>query len=103
MSYRSATKLTFTPRFADLSEEQRMAEQVAAYEIVAKYGGQFEAQFVLLTDQVFLAVVSYPDEESSIKSHMAIQARGIYELHSQRALTLEELLQFQAEAAAATS
>jgi hypothetical protein len=101
MSYRSASKLTFTPKFAELSEEQRMAEQVAAYEIVAKYRGEFEAQVVLLTDQVFLAVVNYPDEESSIKAHMAIQARGVYELHSQRALSLEELLQFQAEAAAA--
>lgn len=41
-------------------------------------------------------------EESSIKSHMAIQARGAYELHSQRALSLEELLQFRAEAVAAS-
>lgn len=101
MSYRSATKLTFTPKFADLSEEQRLAEQVAAYEIVSKYGGEFEAQFVLMTDQVFLAVASYPDEESSIKAHMAIQARGVYELHSQRALSLDELIQLQADAAAA--
>jgi uncharacterized protein with GYD domain len=102
MAYRSATKLTFTPRYADLSEEQRMAEQVAAYEIVGKYQGEFEAQFVLYTDQVFLAVVKYPDEESAMKAQMAIQARGAYELHSQRALTLEELLQLQAEAGAAS-
>ena len=100
MTYRSATKLTFTPKYAELSEEQRLTEQVAAYEIVSKYGGDFESQFVLLTDQVFLAVVSYPDEEASIKSHIAIQARGAYELHSQRALTLEEMMQLQAEAAA---
>ena len=101
MTYRSATKLTFTQKYAELSEDQRLAEQVAAYEIVAKYGGDFEAQVVLLTDQVFLAVVSYPDEESSIKSQIAIQARGAYELHSQRALSLEEMLQLQSEAAAA--
>ena len=100
MSYRSATKLTFTPKFADLSEDQQMAEQVAAYEIVSKYKGEFEAQFVLYTDQVFLAVVNYPDEESAMKAQMAIQARGVYELHSQRALTLEEMLTLQAETGA---
>lgn len=100
MSYRSATKVTFTPKYAELSEDQRMAEQVAAFEIVAKYGGEFEAQVVLFTDQVFLAVVRYPDEQSAMKSLLAIQARGAYEMHSQRALTLEEMMQLQTEAAA---
>lgn len=40
MAHRSASKLTFTPAWADMTEEERQAEQVAAIEIVAKYGGR---------------------------------------------------------------
>lgn len=99
MAYRGASKLTFTPAWADMSEEERQAEQVAAMEIVAKYGGKQEGQWVLWSDQVLLSITSYPDQESAIKSQMAIVARGAFELQSQTALTLDEMIGYQAEIA----
>jgi uncharacterized protein with GYD domain len=99
MAYRGASKLTFTPAWADMSEEERQAEQVAAMEIVAKYGGEQEGQWVLWSDQVLFTITRYPDQESAIKSQMAIVARGAFELQSQTALTLDEMIGYQAEIA----
>ena len=99
MAYRSASKLTFTPAWADMTEEQRLAEQVAAGEIVAKYGGTQEGQWVLWTDQVLLTITMYPDQASSLKSQMAIVARGAFELQGQTALSLDEMVAVQAEIA----
>jgi uncharacterized protein with GYD domain len=97
MTYRSASKLTFTPAWADMTPEQRMAEQVAAVEIVAKYGGEQEGQWWLWTDQVLLSITSYPDQASSMKSQMAILARGAFELQGQSALSLAEVMELQSE------
>lgn len=82
-----------------MSEEQRQAEQVAAFEIVAKYGGTIEGQWVLWSDGVFLSITSYPDEASAVKSQLAIVARGAFALQGQSAFTLEEIVGWQAEAA----
>jgi uncharacterized protein with GYD domain len=99
MAHLSASKLTFTPAWADMSEEERQAEQVAALEIVAKYGGEQEGQWVLWSDQVLLTITKYPDQASAIKAQMAIVARGAFELQGQTALTLDEVVGYQAEIA----
>jgi len=96
MAYRSASKLTFTPAWADMTPDQRQAEQVAAMEIVAKFGGENEGQWWLWTDQALLSITSYPDEASGMKALMAIVARGAFELQSQTALSLEEIAGLQA-------
>jgi len=95
MAYRIASKLTFSPAWGAMDAEERLAEQVAAIEIVAANGGAFEGQWVLWSDGVLLSIVSYPDLESSVRSEMAIQARGAFELSSQSALTLEEITALQ--------
>lgn len=96
MAYRSASKLTFTPAWADMTPDQRLAEQVAAMEIVAKFGGENEGQWWLWSDQVLLSVTRYPDEASGMKALMAIVNRGAFELQGQTALTLEEIAGLQA-------
>ena len=97
MAYRSASKLTFSPAWRDMSPEQRQAEQVAAFEIVAKYGGTSEGMWVLWSDGAVLSITSYPDEASSMKAQLALVARGAFALQAQTALTLEELGALQAE------
>lgn len=97
MAYRSASKLTFTPAWAGMTPDQRQAEQVAAMEIVAKFGGENEGQWWLWSDGALLSITSYPDEASGMKSLMAIVARGAFELQSQTALSLEEIAGLQAE------
>ena len=99
MAHRSASKLTFTPAWADMTAEERQAEQVAAIEIVAKYGGEQEGQWILWSDQVLLTITMYPDQESAIKAQMAIVARGAFELQGQTALSLDEMIEYQAEIA----
>ena len=98
MAYRTASKLTLTPAWADMNEDQRLAEQSAALDTVAKYGGHIEAQWVLWSDQVFLSIITYPDQESAVKAQMAVVARGAFALQSQSAFTLEEVQGWQAEA-----
>ena len=39
MSHLSATTLTFSPKWDAMDDDERTAEQVAAYEIVSKCGG----------------------------------------------------------------
>jgi uncharacterized protein with GYD domain len=91
MAYRIASKLTFTPAWGAMNADERMTEQVAALEIVAANGGEFEGQWVLWTDGVLLSIVNYPDLDSSVRSEMAISARGAFELSSQSALSLDEI------------
>jgi hypothetical protein len=97
MSYRIASKLTFTPAWGAMNQDERLAEQVAALELVAKYGGVIEGQWVLWTDSVLFSIVTYPDVESVAKSEMAIGARGAFVLSSQSAMTLDEIIAWQAE------
>jgi uncharacterized protein with GYD domain len=97
MSYLSASRLTFTPKWADMSDDEQLAEQVAAYEIVSKYGGEIKAQYVLWTDGCLFSVVEYPDETSAFKTELAISRRGAFALQGQRALLLEDTLAWQDE------
>ena len=96
MAYRSASKLTFTPAWAAMTPDQRQAEQVAAWEIVNKFGGENEGQWWLWSDGALLSITKYPDEASGMKALMAIVARGAFQLQSQTALTLEEVAGLQA-------
>lgn len=97
MGYISASKLTFSPKWAEMSDDEQMAEQVAAYEIVAKYGGEIKAQYVLWTDNCLLNIVDYPDEQSAFKTELAIARRGAFVLQAQRAVPLEDVLGWQDE------
>ncbi|MEY2422181.1 MAG: hypothetical protein QOI95_2248 [Acidimicrobiaceae bacterium] len=98
MSYLSASKLTFSPKWPDMSEDEQTAEQVAAYDIVSKYGGDIKAQYVLMTDGCLFSVIDYPDETSAFKSELAIGRRGAFVLQNQRALPLEDIVGWQDEA-----
>lgn len=97
MSYVSASKLTFAPKWAEMSEEDRLHEQVAALDIVSKYGGEMKAQYVLFSEGCLFSIVDYPDEVSAFKSVLAIQRRGAFILQQQRAVPLDELLSWQDE------
>ena len=97
MSYLSASKLTFTPRWSELSDDEQTAEQVAAYEIVSKFGGEIKAQYVLWSDNCLLSVVEYADETSAFKAELAIGRRGAFILQTQRALPLEDIMSWQDE------
>lgn len=82
-----------------MTPDQRLAEQAAALELVAKYGGKVQHQWVLWSDGVLLSITTYPDLASSVKAELAIGARGVFVLQSQAALTLDEVVNFQAEIA----
>ncbi len=97
MSYITASKLTFSAKWADMSDEQQLAEQVAALDIVSKYGGEFKAQYALWSDNCLLSIVDYPDELSAFKAELAIGRRGAFVLAAQRAVPLEELMSWQDE------
>jgi uncharacterized protein with GYD domain len=97
MSHLSATKLTFSPKWATMNDAEQLAEQVAAYDIVSKCGGEIKAQYVLWSDNCLLTITDYPDEESGFKSQQAIARRGAFVLESQRALPLEDVLSWQDE------
>ena len=98
MSYRTATKVTFTPEYDRMTDEEQLREQAAAYEIVAANGGTIDAQFVLWSDQCLLTVAVYPSIEACAKAEMQITARRAFQLQSQPAFTLEEALTIQAAA-----
>lgn len=97
MSYLNATKLTFSAKWDDMSDDERLAEQVAALDIVSKFGGEIKAQYVLWSDNCLLSVIDYPDETSAFKSSLAIGRRGAFLLQGQRALPLEDLMAWQDE------
>ncbi|MEA3055820.1 MAG: hypothetical protein QOD30_1252 [Actinomycetota bacterium] len=98
MTHLSASKLTFSPKWADLDEDARLAEQVAALDIVSKYGGEIKAQYALFNDGCLFSVIDYPDETSALKSALAIERRGVFLISLQTAITLEDLLIWQDEA-----
>jgi uncharacterized protein with GYD domain len=98
MSYLSASKLTFSQKWEDMNEDERLAEQVAALDIVSKYGGEIKAQYVLWTDGCLLSVIDYADETSALKAEMAISRRGAFVLQQQRALPLEDVMAWEDEA-----
>ena len=98
MSYLSASKLTFSPKWADMNDEDRMAEQVAAYEIVSKYGGEMKGQYILMSEACLLSIYDYPDESSAFKAELAIARRGAFVLQQQRALPLEDFMAMEEEA-----
>jgi len=97
MSHLSASKLTFSAKWDTMSDDERTAEQVATYEIVAKCGGDIKASYVLWSDNCLLSIVEYPDEVSAFKSQQAIARRGAFVLQSQRAVPLEDVLSWQDE------
>jgi len=97
MSYTVAAKVTFTPKWSELSDDEQLAEQVAAYEIVSKYGGEIKSQYALWTEGALQTIVEYADEESSFKAELAIQRRGAFIISAQRAVPLEDLLSWQDE------
>lgn len=103
MSYRIASKLTFTDLYNRMTEEEQMTEQVAALDLVARNGGTIEAQYVLWGDSVVFSIVNYPDQQSAVRCELQIMQRRAFELQSQPALTVEEIVQLQAEAKAATT
>ena len=97
MTHLSASKLTFSPKWADMDDDARLAEQVAALGIVAKYGGETKAQFALAADACLFSVIDYPDEISAIKAALAIERRGAFVITQQSAIPLDELLSWQDE------
>ena len=97
MSHLSATTLTFSPKWDAMDDDERTAEQVAAYEIVSKCGGEIKAQYVLWSDNSLLSIVDYPDEVSAFKSQLAIARRGAFVLEGQRAIPIEDILSWQDE------
>ena len=97
MSYLSATKLSFSPKWADMSEDERLTEQIAAVEIVGKFGGEIKSQHVLPTESALFVLTEYPDEAAALKSQLAITRRGAFVLASQRAIPLDEFMSWQEE------
>ena len=97
MSHLSATRLTFSPKWDTMDDDERTAEQVAAYDIVSKCGGEIKAQYVLWSDNSLLSIVDYPDEVSAFKSQLAIARRGAFVLEGQRAIPIEDILSWQDE------
>ena len=100
MSYRTATKVTFTPEFSKMTEEEQQSEQIAAMEIVTRNGGTFESIHVLPNENAALTIVSYPDERSALKAEIQIIARGAYNLQAQSCYTLDEWTAIMNEARA---
>ena len=100
MSYRVVTRVTFTPEFSRFTEEEQTNELIEATSIVSRNGGVIESTTVVPSEQTAIVLATYPDEKSSMKSHLQIAARGAYRLEPQRAYSLEDWLQIQAEARA---
>lgn len=103
MTYRVATTVVVTPEFNRMTADEQMSEQLAAYEIVAKNGGEIEAQVVIPAKQELLVIATYPDATSSIKSHLQVQARGAFVLHAEPAYSLEDWMTIQEAARAEAS
>ena len=97
MSHLSATKLTFAAKWDAMDDEERLAEQVATYEIVSKCGGEIKAQYVLWSDNCLFTITDYPDEVSGDEVPAGDRATGAFVLQSQRAVPLEDVLSWQDE------
>jgi hypothetical protein len=100
MPYRIASTLTFTDTYNKMTDDEQLAEQTAALEIVANNGGTIEAQYVLWSDAAVLSVVSFPDQQACYRCELQIGQRGAFVLRSQAALTIEEIMTLTAEAKA---
>lgn len=98
MAYLSAARVTFTPKFHAMSEEERLAEQIAAAEIVTKCGGTTKGQYVMWTDNCVLSLTEFADEASALLCHQAIIIRGAFDLVSQRAVPLDEVMKLYEDA-----
>ena len=92
MTHLSASKLTFSPAWDAMNDEDRTAEQVAAIGIVAACGGETKAQYVLTTDSCLFSVTEYPNEDAALKSALAITRRGAFVLETQRAVPLDAFM-----------
>jgi hypothetical protein len=92
MGHLSASKLTFSPAYDAMNDDDRMAEQVAALGIVAACGGEVKAQYILTTETCLFSVIEYPNEDAALKSASAIGRRGAFVLHVQRAVTLDDFM-----------
>ena len=71
MSHLSATKLTFSPKWDTMDDDERLAEQVATYEIVSKCGGEIKAQYVLWSDNCLFAITDYPVQAPPFADHQS--------------------------------
>ena len=97
MSYLVASKLTFSAQWAEMSDDEQLAEQVAAVEIVGKYGGEIKSQYILWTESCLFSIVDYPEQVSAFKAELAIGRRGAFVLQSQPAVPLDVLMGWQDE------
>lgn len=100
MSYRVMTKVSFTPEFTKLTEEEQNTELVATLEIVTRNGGTLEQTIVVPSEQCAYSIGVYPDASAATKAHIQIQARGAYQLSPVPAYSLEEWQSLMAEARA---
>lgn len=98
MPYRVITDVRFTDQFMKLTEEERNAEQLAAFEIVGRNGGTIQSIHVIPADRVAVTIAEYPDERASVKAHLQIEARGAYTLDAKRTYTLDEWMVIAQEA-----
>jgi uncharacterized protein with GYD domain len=97
MAHLSASKLTFTPKWDDMNDDERAAEQAAAFEIVAKCGGSIKSQYLMVSDSCLLSITEYPDEIAALKSALAIGRRGAFVLQTQTALPLDAFMSWEDE------
>ena len=100
MPYRVVTRVTFTPEFSKLTEQEQTNELVATNEIVTRNGGTIESTSIVPSDSSAIVLATYPDQRSSAKAHLQIIARGAYQLVPQEAYSLEEWLEIVAESRA---
>lgn len=98
MAYLGASRMTFTPKYLGMSEEEKVAEQMAAYEIVSKCGGTIKGQYVLWTDNCLFSLTEFPDEASALLCHEAITVRGSFDMISQRAVPLDDAMKLYEDA-----
>ena len=97
MAHLSASKLTFTPKWDEMNDDERAGEQAAAFEIVAKCGGSIKSQYLLVSDGCLLSITEYPDEKVALKSAAAIGRRGAFVLQTQTALPLDAFMSWEDE------
>jgi uncharacterized protein with GYD domain len=103
MTYRIASTLTFTDTYSKMTPDEQLMENAAALEIVAGNGGKIEAQYALWTDAAVLSIVEFPDQASCIRCELQITNRGAFQLRSQAALTIDEVMTLQSEARASAT
>ncbi|HEX4978916.1 MAG TPA: hypothetical protein VFV35_02515 [Acidimicrobiales bacterium] len=90
MTYRVVTTTTFTDAYWRMTKEEQDAELVAALDIVARNGGTIESMLALPDSRSAQTIGSFPDEASTRKAELQIEARGAFILQPQRAYPLDE-------------